>query len=219
MGRVTATAVQRLGQRRVHQRPAAQLYAGGSVGLPRTAPVQCVQGGQEDVQVIPVSAVAQIPGAAPQAFPGHAVVQEDHVTGGVPVRVDGHEPLRLQHGPEHYTAARLQVQPVRGVQPHGHADRRTLHCHVQAPGHRRLEFLQRQFRIPDHVVRETHQQRGVYTVLRGRELLITRQNQVLRVAVYILFLISVHRSRLDIKLYNTYYVMYIKVYHIIIIYL
>jgi len=119
--------------------------------------VQRVQGGQKDVQVVPVPAVAQVPGAAPQAFPGNAIVQEDHVAGGVPVRVTGHEPVRVRHGPEH-TAARLQVQPVRGVQPHGHADRRTLHRHVQAPGHRRLELLQRQFRLPDYVVRETHKQ-------------------------------------------------------------
>jgi len=135
LGCVAATAVERLGQHSVHQRPAAQFHAGRGVGLPRTAPVQRLQGGQEDVQVVPVPTVAQVPSAAPQAFPGYAVVQEDHVAGGVPVRVPGHEPLRVRHGPEH-TAARLQVQPVRGVQPHGHADRRTLYGHVQAPSHR-----------------------------------------------------------------------------------
>lgn len=135
--------------------------------------MQRLQGGQEDVQVVPVPTVAQVPSAAPQAFPRHAFVQEDHVAGGVPVSVPGHESVRVRHGPEH-TAARLQVQPVRGVQPHGHADRRALYRHVQAPSHRRLELLQRQFRLTDHVVRETHKQRGVYTVLRSRELLISR---------------------------------------------
>lgn len=170
MGRVAATAVQRVDQHSVHQRPAAQFYAGRGVGLPRTAPVQRLQGGQEDVQVVPVPAVAQVSGAAPETFPRNAFVQEDHVAGGVPVRVAGHESVRVQHGPEH-TAARLQVQPVRGVQPHGHADRRTLHRHVQTSGHRRLELFQRQFRLADHVVRETHQQRSVHTVLRGRQLL------------------------------------------------
>lgn len=97
--------------------------------------MQRLQGGQEDVQVVPVPTVAQVPGAASQAFPRNAIVQENNVASGVPVRVTGHEPVRVQHGPG-YTAARLQVQPVRGVQPHRHADRRTLHRHVQAPGHR-----------------------------------------------------------------------------------
>lgn len=135
--------------------------------------MQRLQGGQEDVQIVPVSTIAQVPSAAPEAFPGNAVIQEDYVAGGVPVRVSGYEPIRVQHGPEH-TTARLQVQPIRGVQPHGHADRRALYGHVQAPSHRRLELLQRQLRLKDHVVRETHKQRGVYTVLRGRELLISR---------------------------------------------
>lgn len=151
LGLVAAAAVQRWFVRPgVHHRPAGELHAGRGAGLPRAAPVQRVQGGPEDVQSVQFPEVAQVPGAAPETVPGHPVVQEDHVAGLVPGRVVGHEPVRVRLGPGHTTAPH-QVQPVRGVQPLGHADRRTLHGAVQAPDHGRLELFQRQHRVQGRV--------------------------------------------------------------------
>jgi len=169
LGLVAVAAVERRsGRPGVARRPAGQLHAEGGVGLPRTAPVRRVQGGQEDVQGVQFPEAAPVPGAAPETVPGHALVQEDHVAGLVPVDVAGHEPVRVRPGPQHTAVARQQVQPVRGVQPLGHADSRTLHGVLQAPDDRRLELLQRQFRDTDHVADENRQQRGVHTVLRSR---------------------------------------------------
>lgn len=174
LGLVAVVAVgRRFGRPGVARRPAGQLHAGRGAGLPRTAPVRRVQGGQEDVQGVQFPEVAPVPGAAPETFPGHALVQEDHVAGRIPVDVAGHGPVRVRAGPRHTAAARQQVQPVRGVQPLGYAHSRTLHGVLPAPGHRRLELLQRQFRVQDHVADQTRQQRGVHTVLRSRRSLTT----------------------------------------------
>lgn len=167
LGPVAVAAVR--GRSDVAGRPAGELHAGRGAGLPRAAPVRRVQGGPEDVQGVQLPEAAQVPGAAPETVPGHALVQEDHVAGVVPGVVAGHVAVRVELGARH-TAAQHAVRALRRVQPLGHAHRRPLHRVLQAPGRGRVELLQRRLRVPRHVAHETHQQRGVHTVLRGSQL-------------------------------------------------